>query len=63
MEFFENVGAANFEVAAGHPMARLNALTPIYEELGERFRDIRLALNDTAERLLHLDESSDLLFP
>lgn len=61
--FFENVGAANFDAAASHPVARQNALTPIFEELGERFRDIRVALNDTAARLLHLDESPDLIFP
>jgi hypothetical protein len=63
MEFLENVGAANFDAAAGHPVARQNALTPIYEELSERFRDIRLALNETAGRLLHLDEAMDLNLP
>lgn len=64
MEFFEQIGAANFDVASSHPVARKNALTPIYEELGERFHDIRLALNDTAERLFHLDEQpKDLFLP
>lgn len=61
--FFENVGAASFDAASSHPVARQNALTPIYEELGERFRDIRLALNDTAGRLLHLDDSTALILP
>lgn len=61
--FFENVGAANFDAAAGHPVARQNALTPIYEELGGRFRDIRRALNDTTERLLHFDMPVDLVLP
>jgi hypothetical protein len=63
VEFFENVGAANFDAASGHPVARQNSLTSIYEELGERFHDIRLALNDAAERLLHLDEPRDLILP
>jgi hypothetical protein len=61
--FFENIGAANFDVAAGHPVARQNALTPIFEELGERFREVRRALNETAERLLHLDEPGELILP
>jgi hypothetical protein len=61
VQFFENVGAANFDAAADHPTARQNALSPIFEELGERFRDIRLALNDAAGRLLHLDETPDLI--
>jgi len=54
--FLEHVGAANYQTAADHPVARQNALSPIYEELGERFHDVRLALNVTAERHLHLDE-------
>jgi hypothetical protein len=54
--FFEGVGAANFLSAANHPMARQHALSPVFEELSERFRDLRLALNETAERHLHLDE-------
>jgi hypothetical protein len=56
MEFFEHVGAANFQSAADHPVARHHALRTIFEELGDRFHDVRLALNDTAERHLHLDE-------
>jgi len=61
VEFFESVGASNFDVAADHPMARQNALRPIYQELGERFHDIRLALNDASERLLHLDEPGEII--
>jgi hypothetical protein len=63
MNFFEGLGASNFQSAADHPVARHNALSPIFEELGERFRDVRLALNETAERHLHLDEPSPLLLP
>lgn len=55
VEFYECVGAANFDAAAEHPVARQRALTSIYEELSERFHDVRLALNDTAERHMHLD--------
>jgi hypothetical protein len=61
IEFFEGVGAANFQSAAGHPMARQHALSPVFEELSERFHDLRLALNETAGRHLHLDEAPSLI--
>ena len=56
IQFFEGVGAANFQSAAAHSFARQHALSPVFEELSERFHDLRLALNETAERHLHLDE-------
>ena len=59
--FLENVGAANFHTAADHRVARQHALSPVFEELSERFRDVRLALNETADRHLHLDESPGIL--
>ena len=61
IEFLEGVGAANFQSAASHPFARQNALSPVFGELGERFREVRLALNETAERHLHLDEAPPFL--
>ena len=63
VEFFENIGATNYAIAAEHSMAREHSLAPIFRELGERFHDIRLALNDTAERHMHLDEPSPLILP
>lgn len=63
VEFFEQVGATNFAVAAGHSMAREHALDGIFHELGERFRDIRIALNDTAGRHMHLEESPQIILP
>ena len=61
MDFFENVGAANYQTAADHSVARQHSLTRVFAELGERFHEIRLALNDTAERHLHLDEAPSYL--
>jgi hypothetical protein len=55
--FFENLGATNFQAAAGHSVARQHALSPIFSELGARFREVRVALNHAADTLLHLDES------
>ena len=63
VEFFENIGATNYAIAAEHSMAREHSLAPIFRELGERFHDIRLALNDTAERHMHLDQPSPLILP
>lgn len=63
VEFYEGVGAASYHAAAGHTVARAHALAPIYEELSERFHDIRVALNDTAEHHLHLDQPSAILLP
>jgi hypothetical protein len=62
MEFFEHVGAAHFDLAAGHRLARQHALATVLEDLGARFHEIRLALNDAADRHLHLDEPPPLLF-
>lgn len=58
VEFYEGVGAANYDAASDHPVARQRALTGIFDELSERFRDIRMALNETADRHLHLDASN-----
>jgi hypothetical protein len=61
LEFYESVGAANYDAAAEHPVARQRSLTRIFNELSERFHDIRVALNDTADRHLHLDDSSPMV--
>lgn len=61
--FFEQVGATNFAVAAGHSMAREHALDRIFHELCERFHDIRVALNDTASRHMHLEETPQIILP
>jgi hypothetical protein len=62
VDFYQSVGAANYDAAADHPVARQRSLTRIYGELSERFHDIRVALNETADRHLHLDDSSSPLF-
>jgi hypothetical protein len=57
VSFYEEVGRTNYRVAAGHQVARSCALTDIYETLAASFRDVRLALNELSETLLHLDSS------
>ena len=57
VEFYENVGSANYKAAASHRVARSAALTEIYEQLADSFHDVRLALNRLSDSLIHLDDS------
>src|SRR5207302_869273 len=56
IDFYEQVGRTNYQLVAGHATARRCELTDIYEELANRFRDVRLALNQLSDRLLNLDD-------
>ena len=55
--FYEEVGRANYKVAAGHRVARSAALDEIYARLADDFREVRCALNRLSETLLHLDDA------
>ena len=57
VSFYEDVGSANFKAAAGHRVARSAELHGVFEQLADRFRDVRRALNHLADSLLHLDDS------
>src|SRR6266700_3700400 len=54
--FYENIGRRNYHLVASHATARRCELDDVYAELADRFRDVRLALNQLADRLLNLDE-------
>src|SRR5216117_835805 len=54
--FYENIGRRNYHLVASHATARRCELDEVYAELADRFRDVRLALNQLADRLLNLDE-------
>jgi hypothetical protein len=56
LKFYEEVGRTNYQLVAAHETARRCELNDVFEGLAERFRDVRLALNDLADRLLNLDE-------
>src|SRR6266498_250125 len=58
IEFYEQVGRTNYQLVAGHATARRCELTDIYEELANRFRDVRLALNQLSDRMLNLDDDA-----
>jgi hypothetical protein len=43
-------------MVASHETARRCELTDVFAGLADRFHDVRLALNDLTDRLLHLDD-------
>ena len=56
LKFYEQIGRTNYGVVASHATARRCELNDVYEELAERFREVRLALNQMSDRLLNLDD-------
>ena len=58
IEFYEQVGRTNYQMVASHETARRCELNDVFKGLADRFHDVRLALNDLSERLLHLDEDA-----
>ncbi len=55
LSFYEAMGRMNYRAAAEYREAGKFRLQPIFEELADSFRDVRIALNDLATRLLHLE--------
>jgi hypothetical protein len=55
MEFYEGLGSTNFRLLSDHSIARKKHLDEVFNCLGQQFHEIRLRLNDMADRLLHLD--------
>ena len=56
LAFYEQVGRTNYQLVASHATARRCDLSDVYEELAERFREVRLALNRLSDQLINLDE-------
>ena len=63
LAFYEQVGRTNFQLVAAHDTARRCELSDVYEELADRFREVRLALNRLSDSLLNLDETPAALLP
>lgn len=55
ISFYEAVGQMNYRAASEYREAKKFNLQDVYEELAGGFREVRLALNDLATRLLHID--------
>jgi hypothetical protein len=56
LHFYEQVGRANYQLVSSHATARRCELSDVYEELADRFREVRLALNQLSEQLFNLDD-------
>ena len=56
--FYEEMGRASYRAAASHEVARHRGLTDVFNGLAEQFHEVRLALNELADRLLNLDDDS-----
>jgi hypothetical protein len=56
LEFYEKIGRTNFQLVAGHSTARRCELNDVYEELADRFHEVRLALNHLSDELINLDD-------
>lgn len=56
LSYYEDLGRANYRVASDHRLAKHYELAPIFTTLSECFHETRGALNDLAERLMHLGD-------
>jgi hypothetical protein len=59
LNFYEQVGRSNYQLVSSHATARRCELSDVYQELADRFREIRLALNQLSDQLLNLDEDEN----
>jgi hypothetical protein len=58
IKFYEQIGRTNFQLVASHTTARHCELDDVFEGLADRFRDVRLALNQLSDQLLNLDRDA-----
>ena len=56
LKFYEQIGRTNYQLVSSHATARSCELNDVFEGLADRFRDVRLALNQLSDQLLNLDE-------
>ncbi len=59
LEFYEKIGRTNYQLVAAHSTARRCALNDVFEELADRFHEVRLALNHLSDDLLNLDDDGN----
>jgi len=63
IKFYEQVGRTNYQLVSSHAVARRCELDDVFEGLADRFREIRLALNQLSDQLLNLDEDARPTLP
>jgi hypothetical protein len=63
LAFYEQVGRTNYQLVASHATARRCELSDVYENLADRFREVRLALNRLSDSILNqVEEMTGSLF-
>jgi len=58
IRFYEEIGRSNYQLVSSHETARRCELDDVFEELAERFHEVRLALNRLSDQLLNLDDDT-----
>lgn len=58
IKFYEQIGRTNYQLVSSHAVARRCELNDVFERLADRFRQVRLALNQLSDRLLNLDDDA-----
>ena len=56
--FYEEMGRASYRAVASHQVARHWGLTDVFNGLADQFHEVRIALNQLAERLMNLDDEA-----
>jgi hypothetical protein len=56
LKFYEQVGRTNYHLVAEHATARQCELDDVFEKLADRFREVRVALNQLSDQLINLDD-------
>ncbi len=59
LAFYEQIGSRNYQLVAHDATAKRCELNDVYEELADRFREVRMALNHLSEELINLDDDTN----
>jgi hypothetical protein len=63
IEFYERLGSGSYKALAMHRAAKSACLTTLYSQLADAFHELRVALNQISDRLLHFTPSPLLPSP
>ncbi len=53
LEFYERLGSGSYKMLATHRAAKNTCLAALYSQLADAFHELRVALNQLSDRLLH----------
>lgn len=61
LDFYEGMGKSNYRYASRHRLAKESALEITLNQLSNRFREVRRALNDLSSNVFHFHPQENLL--